>query len=339
MEIVYKFDSREPIQRSPPSKFRIKDVFKWNETSRSPSQNFPMENKCDSYHDVIGFRDDVYFDIEFELRIDFDVICDEEMIYCFINNIHVDYAELLWEGLHYSLMNPTRLIPYPRFTKIIVDHFMTKNSKIPKRLHKHYHRVENDKIVKSIFNSGKNKEGKGIWIPDWMLTVKMKQTNHYQLTLSASRLPNPANTQGEPSAPCKPTIIRFLIPRQPYPETPIPTVTEIDIESLDEATRLSIATQRSLEDLEAQQNVKKVQEHLVNEEIETMVEGTENVDEDEFMDEIFIDQEDPDTRLEPRSHKESPEVKKSGDVLIIHDDDEEEESVGDVLKRRKGKGI
>ncbi|GJS58751.1 hypothetical protein Tco_0653535 [Tanacetum coccineum] len=26
-----------------------------------------------------------------------------QMLYCFINNIHVDFAELLWEGLYYSL--------------------------------------------------------------------------------------------------------------------------------------------------------------------------------------------------------------------------------------------
>ncbi|GKC35536.1 retrovirus-related pol polyprotein from transposon TNT 1-94 [Tanacetum coccineum] len=73
-----------------------------------------------------------------------------QMLYYFINNVHVDYVELLLEGLHYLLMHPTRLIPYPRFIKIIVDHFMSENPDIPKRLHKHYHRVANDEIVKSI---------------------------------------------------------------------------------------------------------------------------------------------------------------------------------------------
>ncbi|GJW12773.1 hypothetical protein Tco_1578600 [Tanacetum coccineum] len=34
-----------------------------------------------------------------------------QMLYCFINNVHVNYVELLWEGLHYSLMHPTTLIP------------------------------------------------------------------------------------------------------------------------------------------------------------------------------------------------------------------------------------
>ncbi|GJS60338.1 hypothetical protein Tco_0655122 [Tanacetum coccineum] len=177
------------------------------------------------------------------------------------------------EGLYYSYFHPTSLIPYPRFTKIVIDHYMTKNLDILRRLHEHYPRVENDEVVKSIFNSGKNKEGEGMKIPDWMLMEEMKHTAHYQM---------------------------FRVLSQPNPEMPIPIVAEIDIDSLNEATRLNIATQRSLEDLEAQQNVEKI---------------------------------------DPRSDKESPEVKKSADMLIIHDDEEEEESVGDALIKRKGKGI
>ncbi|GJZ24337.1 retrovirus-related pol polyprotein from transposon TNT 1-94 [Tanacetum coccineum] len=211
----------------------------------------------------------------------------DHMLYCFIINIHVDYDELLWKWLYYSFLHPTSLIPYPRFMKIFIDHYMTENPDIPRRLHEYYHRVKNDEVVKTIFNSGKNKEGKGMKIHDWITTRK-------------------------------PSMIRFRVPRWPDPETPIPTAAEIDIDSLDEATRLRIATQRILEDLEAPQNVEKVKEHMVDEE---------------------IDQEDPDTRIEPRSDKESPEVKKSADVFIIHDDEEEEESTGDALIKRKEKGI
>nr|GEV34561.1 hypothetical protein [Tanacetum cinerariifolium] len=102
-----------------------------------------------------------------------------QIIYCFINNVHVDYAELLWEGLHYFLMHPTGFIPYLMFTKIIVDHFMTANPNIPKIIHEHYHRVANDEIVKSVFKSKKNKEGAGMRIPYRMLTKEMKLTRHY----------------------------------------------------------------------------------------------------------------------------------------------------------------
>ncbi|GJR13460.1 hypothetical protein Tco_0796112 [Tanacetum coccineum] len=57
-----------------------------------------------------------------------------QMMYCFINNIYVDYTELLWEGLHYSLHHPTSSIPYPRFTKIIISHYMTNFPEISRRV-------------------------------------------------------------------------------------------------------------------------------------------------------------------------------------------------------------
>ncbi|GKA22570.1 hypothetical protein Tco_0708532 [Tanacetum coccineum] len=44
-----------------------------------------------------------------------------QMMYCFVNNVHLDYADLLWEGLHYSLEHPSTLIPYPRFIKLIIN--------------------------------------------------------------------------------------------------------------------------------------------------------------------------------------------------------------------------
>ncbi|GJX18468.1 hypothetical protein Tco_0221145 [Tanacetum coccineum] len=137
------------------------------------------------------------------------------------------------DGIYYSYSHPTRLIPYPRFTKIIIDYYMTENPEIPRRLHEHYHRVENDEVIKKIFNSGKNKEGKGMKIPDWMLTKEMKQTAHYKITPGTL---NPNTTEGESSAQRKLTVIRFLVSRRQDPETPIQTSVEIDITNLNEAT-------------------------------------------------------------------------------------------------------
>ncbi|GJY88438.1 hypothetical protein Tco_0503066 [Tanacetum coccineum] len=81
-----------------------------------------------------------------------------QMLYYFVNNIHVDYVELLWEGFHYSLKNLTTLIPYPRFTKLIVSHYITAYPEISRRDHNRYHNLADDVMIKSIFNSGKNKE-------------------------------------------------------------------------------------------------------------------------------------------------------------------------------------
>ncbi|GJT82336.1 hypothetical protein Tco_1056678, partial [Tanacetum coccineum] len=104
-----------------------------------------------------------------------------QMMYCFVNNIHVDYAELLWEGLYYSLHHPTSSIPYPRFTKIIISHYMTCFPDISRRARDMYHNLQDDDIMKNIFNSGRHKDKVGMQIPDWMLTEEMKHTEHYRM--------------------------------------------------------------------------------------------------------------------------------------------------------------
>ncbi|GJZ51980.1 hypothetical protein Tco_0606495 [Tanacetum coccineum] len=104
-----------------------------------------------------------------------------QRLYCFVNNIRVDYVELLWEGFHYSLKNPTTLIPYPRFTKLIMSHYMTAYPEISRRVLHRYHNLADDVMIKSIFNSGKSKGIVGMKIPDWMITDEMKLTENYQL--------------------------------------------------------------------------------------------------------------------------------------------------------------
>ncbi|GKC88214.1 hypothetical protein Tco_1148863 [Tanacetum coccineum] len=47
-----------------------------------------------------------------------------QMMYCFVNNIHLDYAELLWDGtLLFSSSSNISLIAYPDLPKIIISHY------------------------------------------------------------------------------------------------------------------------------------------------------------------------------------------------------------------------
>ncbi|GKB40058.1 hypothetical protein Tco_0885000 [Tanacetum coccineum] len=149
--------------------------------------------------------------------------------------------------------------------------YSRKHPNISRRVHDNYHIVENDDLVKNIFNSRKNKEGAGMKIPNWMLTEEMTLTGHYKM---------------------------------------YDALFQIDITNLDETIQISIATQRSIEDYEARHNVAKVKEHKVDEEIE------------------------------PRSEKESPEVKTNTDPVTVNTNKEEEESAKEALTRRKReKGI
>ncbi|GJY76764.1 hypothetical protein Tco_0481880 [Tanacetum coccineum] len=76
-----------------------------------------------------------------------------QMLYCFVNNIHVDYAELMWEGIYYSLHHPATSIPYPRFTKIIISHYMTIFPEISRRARDAYHNLQDMNAINNIFNS------------------------------------------------------------------------------------------------------------------------------------------------------------------------------------------
>nr|GEU32917.1 integrase, catalytic region, zinc finger, CCHC-type, peptidase aspartic, catalytic [Tanacetum cinerariifolium] len=123
-------------------------------------------------------------------------------------------------GLHYALKNPPTQIPYPRFTKIIIGHCMIEFLEISRRARDKYHNLEDDVMVKNIFNSGKHKDD----VPMTQLQP-IESTQGTHRTLSAPRL----------------------------------------------------AEHKSHDELEAQQTVQKVEEHLIAEETEKLAEGAENV--------------------------------------------------------------
>ncbi|GKA69260.1 hypothetical protein Tco_0775324 [Tanacetum coccineum] len=131
------------------------------------------------------------------------------------------------------------------------------------------------------------------------------------------------------------------------PPVPVPTVEKADEMILQDTLQVSLAEHKSLEEQEARENVELVNKHLASEEIEKLVEGSENV----------IDDSSPPrnnetqilgTGLEPWSDKESPEVERTNDeevevtnvVIPVNINEEEDEITNEVyeLKRReKGK--
>ncbi|GJR01486.1 retrovirus-related pol polyprotein from transposon TNT 1-94 [Tanacetum coccineum] len=229
-----------------------------------------------------------------------------QMMYAFINTFKVYYAKPLWEGLYYSLHYLTSSIPYPRFTKIIISHYMTKFHKISRRARDRYHNLKDDDIMKNICNSGRYKDGVGMNIPAlgdtsedyegtrshfgcmpeyvWEIDVPLTQSQPTDVTQAMHRTPsspsspNPNMDAGVSSALKRLTVIRLCIPqrRSTCLTPPAPS-----------------------EEQEARENVELVNEHLASVEIKKMVEGTENVI-DDSSNPRNDDQNIPGTRLEPR---------------------------------------
>ncbi|GJT89798.1 hypothetical protein Tco_1078643 [Tanacetum coccineum] len=212
-----------------------------------------------------------------------------------------------------------------------------------------YHNLQDDDIMKNIFNSGRHKDKVGMQIPDWMITEEMKHTEHYRMyaevfgidvsltqsqptestqgtyrTPSAPRSPNPNKEAAESSAPRRSTMIRLCIPERRStrltPPAPVPNVNKADQMILQDTLQVSLAEHKSREEQEGRENVALVDEHLAFKEIEKMVDGQEKVVDDSSIprnDESNI----PGTRIEPKSNKECPEVEitKDKEVEITKD--------------------
>ncbi|GJZ93999.1 retrovirus-related pol polyprotein from transposon TNT 1-94 [Tanacetum coccineum] len=142
------------------------------------------------------------------------------MLYCFVNNIHVDYAELLWEGFHYFFHHSKTSISYPRFTKIIIGHYMTNFPEISKRSRDKYHNLSDDDVMKNIFNSGRYKDKVEMKVPNWMITEEMKLTEHYRMYAEVFGLDVPL-TQSQPTESTQGTHKTLSAPRSPNPKVEV----------------------------------------------------------------------------------------------------------------------
>ncbi|GKF38375.1 hypothetical protein Tco_0118436 [Tanacetum coccineum] len=196
-------------------------------------------------------------------------------------------------------------------------------------------------------------------IPAWMITDEMKLSEHYKMYAEVFGLEVPL-TQSQPTESTQGTHRTPSAPRLPNPATEtavsMPSAEKANEMILQDMIQVSLAEHKSREEQEARENVALVYEHLAAEEIEK-VEDPENVDDSSppRHDDTSI----PDTRLEPRSDKESPEVEivqekevepdndtpmvdVTNIVPPINVDDEENEITDEVfeLRRRvKGKNV
>ncbi|GJZ83500.1 hypothetical protein Tco_0648673 [Tanacetum coccineum] len=288
------------------------------------------------------FLNNIGFTLELRSPSNFTVGLIMHMLYCFVNNVHVDYVDLLWEGLHYLLKHPSTLISYPRFIKLIISHYMTAYPEIYRRVRHKYHNLEHDEMVKIIFNSGKNKAGVGMKILSWMITDEMKLTENYQMYAEVFGVDVPTNMSRpvESTQGMHKTTTALRRSTRLTPPTPILTVAEVEDITLRDTIQLSINEQKSCDELEAKQHVEKVEEHLIAKVIEKLVEGPENVENNEVDNYISNSQNDPGTRLDPESYKESLEVEKTAKIQpinVIKDEEESSEDDYDLRRRKKGR--
>nr|GEX70188.1 uncharacterized mitochondrial protein AtMg00810-like [Tanacetum cinerariifolium] len=169
-------------------------------------------------------------------------------------------------------------------------------------------RNEEDAMVKNIFNSRKHNDGVGMKIPSWMITDEMKLIDHYWMYAVVFRVDVPT-TQSQPIESTQGTHRTTSSPRSLNPETN---------KGESSAPQKSIVIR-----LQGAKNVKNVEVNsstLRQDDTQTILE----------------------TRLEPKSDKESPKVEiiaASQPVNVIEEEKEPTEDDYELRRREKGKHV
>ncbi|GJZ70504.1 hypothetical protein Tco_0634054 [Tanacetum coccineum] len=107
-------------------------------------------------------------------------------------NKNVDYVELLWEDFMFQIDNRNTSaarkenIPYPRFTKDIIQHFISKDMSISMRNRLFMHIVQHDSIFGSLKFVSKTDDYQayGALIPTEMTSLKMQNSLAYKTFLA-----------------------------------------------------------------------------------------------------------------------------------------------------------
>ncbi|GKD18054.1 hypothetical protein Tco_1207212 [Tanacetum coccineum] len=119
---------------------------------------------------------------------------------------NVDYPELIWEGFAFQIDHKKEkksrheTMPFPQFTKVIINHFLKQHKSLSNLKYQHYHTIKDDGIVSKLkfVRIGKDYQEYGLAIPDVMLIIKQSESYQMFIKYSTSEIP-PKKSRGKGS--------------------------------------------------------------------------------------------------------------------------------------------
>nr|GEX14111.1 hypothetical protein [Tanacetum cinerariifolium] len=99
---------------------------------------------------------------------------------------NIDYVYLLWEDIVYQIINKVskknKNMYYPRFTKVIINHFMSKDQSNPRRNKVDWHMAKDDPIltIMRLIPKYETVQKYGAILPDNLTNREMKDSDAYK---------------------------------------------------------------------------------------------------------------------------------------------------------------
>ncbi|GJT36761.1 copia protein [Tanacetum coccineum] len=114
-----------------------------------------------------------------------------QILWAMYNQKNVDYVALLWEDFMYQADNREissarkEHMPYPRFTKVIINHFISKDNTISMRNRINLHTVRDDTLLGTLKFVSKTEDCQiyGVVIPNKMINDDIKLSKAYKTYL------------------------------------------------------------------------------------------------------------------------------------------------------------
>nr|GFB22659.1 hypothetical protein [Tanacetum cinerariifolium] len=109
-----------------------------------------------------------------------------QMIWGFYHIINIDFAYLIWEDFVYQVEHKSQKrsneINYPRFTKVIIDYFMTRKPSISRRNRINWHYVRDDALFSTIkvVSRHQTTQQYGAILPIELTTTEIRNSKAYK---------------------------------------------------------------------------------------------------------------------------------------------------------------
>ncbi|GJS39499.1 hypothetical protein Tco_0461143 [Tanacetum coccineum] len=121
---------------------------------------------------------------------------------------NVDYPELIWEDFAFQIdhrkekKSRRETMSFPRFTKVIINHFLKQHKSLSNLIYQHYYTIKDDGIVSRLkfVRIGEDYQEYGLAILGMMLNDAIKESESYQMFIkySTGQIP-PKKSRGKGS--------------------------------------------------------------------------------------------------------------------------------------------
>ncbi|GKB47572.1 hypothetical protein Tco_0898325 [Tanacetum coccineum] len=116
----------------------------------------------------------------------FSLMSRAQILWGLYHQENVDFVYLLWEDLVYQIENKeskkNKYMYYPRFTKVIINHFMSQDQSILRRNKVDWHMANDDPILTTMRFIPQHEvvQKYGAILPDYLTTQAMKESEAYK---------------------------------------------------------------------------------------------------------------------------------------------------------------